>query len=661
MYKKSLIVFLFLVFRLFSVSGQDNYLYSYLKGEIRGEEQVLTKPFGTGSITVFAYGDKYYHKTLGIMLHDEYGKLVGFKKVSTVAIVDPIHLLVVGERAYVIGQTGSSGTGNPANGGFFMILDKEGSPISFLGFNLKNASVDYISDLVFSEKNQKFLALGFHSEPSPGGGYANVYQFDLNGNLERFKQLHRSGTYASMTALDDGTYTIHRGECNRIMLNADLSVKKIDRVVLRRYEYIDFTTPLSRDSVLILSSNPIGTGEHSYGVYLWNPQNDTFKGLVEFQNLALPPDIIGDKILVRTQFPTYNYYLFDRKFKLLNSIAFPISNNCFGGTLVCDNELLAIYEKDTNEIFVAKTSNWKLPVSGIAATAVTTMDSVGFISPDHSIILDEKEIPFNTNTYNFRVEQLSLDPLIIEADTNCTLFDFDKDSLYLCNQQTALIYPKEYVKKCRPPGVSRNYLWNNGETVVNNAISTTGWFALEIRENGCLQKDSIYIDFDSAQVKVTGDSLFCMEIDQGVRLSASATVPSVFWNSDTIPDTTYFADKQGWYSAKVSTEKGCSTKDSIYVRELCEPLLYIPNSFTPDGDGINDYFCPSILFAEDIEMTVYSRWGEELYKSKGESPCWDGQVKSNGVSSGLYNWSLTFTATQSGERKLMRGTFTIAR
>jgi gliding motility-associated-like protein len=75
----------------------------------------------------------------------------------------------------------------------------------------------------------------------------------------------------------------------------------------------------------------------------------------------------------------------------------------------------------------------------------------------------------------------------------------------------------------------------------------------------------------------------------------------------------------------------CSTTDSIWVKRDC--YLNIPNSFSPNADGLNDYFLPRELLSSGLKsfsMNIYNRWGENIFTTSSiDGRGWDG--KYNGV------------------------------
>jgi len=66
---------------------------------------------------------------------------------------------------------------------------------------------------------------------------------------------------------------------------------------------------------------------------------------------------------------------------------------------------------------------------------------------------------------------------------------------------------------------------------------------------------------------------------------------------------------------------------------------FIPSAFTPDNDGDNDYFYPSIIGGNSYNMKIYNRWGEIIYNE--DNGTWDGKLNNNAVKDGLYCYSIS--------------------
>ena len=72
-----------------------------------------------------------------------------------------------------------------------------------------------------------------------------------------------------------------------------------------------------------------------------------------------------------------------------------------------------------------------------------------------------------------------------------------------------------------------------------------------------------------------------------------------------------------------------------------EDLLYVPNSFTPNGDGINDGFAPSDVFGIIHTFDIYNRWGEVIWSAENGNSVWDGTYNGQLVPDGVYTWQIS--------------------
>lgn len=96
-------------------------------------------------------------------------------------------------------------------------------------------------------------------------------------------------------------------------------------------------------------------------------------------------------------------------------------------------------------------------------------------------------------------------------------------------------------------------------------------------------------------------------------------------------------DKPGSYSLTVQDSLGCRVKQLVQLRQPCADGLYVPNSFSPNGDGLNDEL-RVWSEAEGLVLTrfsVYNRWGTVLYSTSGGGGLQSGQVLWSGLIDGV--------------------------
>ncbi len=104
------------------------------------------------------------------------------------------------------------------------------------------------------------------------------------------------------------------------------------------------------------------------------------------------------------------------------------------------------------------------------------------------------------------------------------------------------------------------------------------------------------------------------------------------------------------------------TTYSNIAEVIQKPLVYVPNAFSPNGNGLNDLFIPSSGFIDvvDYNFAVFNRWGEMIFQTSDATQGWDGRYKNHKCEPDVYVWLLTFK-TASGQFIDQKGTVTLLR
>ncbi|MNY02479.1 hypothetical protein D3C86_1350510 [compost metagenome] len=87
-----------------------------------------------------------------------------------------------------------------------------------------------------------------------------------------------------------------------------------------------------------------------------------------------------------------------------------------------------------------------------------------------------------------------------------------------------------------------------------------------------------------------------------------------------------------------------------------DPIFEIPNIFTPNGDGDNDFFEFVVTNYSNIEFSILNRWGNVIYHASGLNPKWDGKVNGTAPTDGVYFVIYKIT-TMNGEKNVEGQTF----
>ncbi len=164
---------------------------------------------------------------------------------------------------------------------------------------------------------------------------------------------------------------------------------------------------------------------------------------------------------------------------------------------------------------------------------------------------------------------------------------------------------------------------------------------------------------------------FC-EGDQATIQAATlpnqyATLTAYLWSTcSTLTDIHVRNPGLYWLNAQTPCY---NLADSTWaVQDFCESYLWIPNAYTPDGDGINDYFefkgAP-----EPVTLYIFDRWGQQVYYSNKYQNNWDGTFQGNYLPAGIYTYVIEYLyinnngqdPNPTGSKRQVRGTVSILR
>ncbi len=163
-------------------------------------------------------------------------------------------------------------------------------------------------------------------------------------------------------------------------------------------------------------------------------------------------------------------------------------------------------------------------------------------------------------------------------------------------------------------------------------------------------------------VNLGRDTTICPHGD-AIKITNEVYDPAVtyLWSTGQTGAAIVINDTGNYWLRGVSSG-GCTAADSLLVSNAC--YLNIPNSFTPNGDGMNDYFFPRQLLASRVEkfsMKVFNRWGETIFETTNvNGRGWDGSLNGKNQNTGTYIYTIIATIEGLGEQKY-QGNVTLLR
>ncbi len=283
---------------------------------------------------------------------------------------------------------------------------------------------------------------------------------------------------------------------------------------------------------------------------------------------------------------------------------------------------------------------------------------------DTIIILDECGQPLPTQNVNFAV-----------ADTVSARFTYT--ATMGCQQNN-------YLFSHNGAGGVNSYNWTFNNTIrattpsyrINFLSSSTNTIALRVSNGTCTDSVSQQLVLNN-QVKAAftiADSILCPEDKLAVVNTSTGQIDQWRWQFDALASTALkdpppfqfpFNGRESYYRVRLTATNlpmACSDSTDKIVRVLNHCLIEVPNAFTPNNDGLNDFFSPhNALKADNYIFSIFNRWGQLVYQTNNWKDRWDGKVNGQLQASGIYVWQLSYTQRDTKQAIYKKGTVMLIR
>lgn len=192
------------------------------------------------------------------------------------------------------------------------------------------------------------------------------------------------------------------------------------------------------------------------------------------------------------------------------------------------------------------------------------------------------------------------------------------------------------------------YMWSTGAVGLYIYADQPGTYKVKVRSGNCWAEDEINIAFHpDVFTKLGSDYFICEDDEELVKLDAGEGFVNYKWTPT--HDTTQWiiVKNTGEYFVKVTDHFGCPGNDNARVKRRCGVLLYFPNIFTPNKDGLNDAYMPLGNDVTAFNISIYNRWGELVFKSERLDISWDGTVNGKPARDGVYVYQAEYQGYKS--------------
>ena len=130
--------------------------------------------------------------------------------------------------------------------------------------------------------------------------------------------------------------------------------------------------------------------------------------------------------------------------------------------------------------------------------------------------------------------------------------------------------------------------------------------------------------------------------------------PPIGLSNSYIPNPVLVHNRDQEYILEVGSNT-CIDRDTVFIKYYKGPDVYIPNAFTPNGDGRNDFFSIVPVQIKTKRFAIFNRWGSLIFQTLDGKSKWDGKVNGIPQPSGTYVW-LYEGEYSSGEKIIKKGT-----
>lgn len=329
-------------------------------------------------------------------------------------------------------------------------------------------------------------------------------------------------------------------------------------------------------------------------ITIGNFRDDASSGIIPFTNAA-----------AQCPLNAAYYYVDDVKLELINEQIY-----ITGDSIICPGNSTTLYAHSNTITWWSLSNDPSTPISTSPTITINPTVNTTYI--------------LNGIFYRDSITVYIIPPPVVELGNDTTICEENFVPLDVTNSNST-------------------YTWSTGETSPSIIAGQNQLYWVEVDNGGCTATDSIKISvLTNLPVNLGSDTIYCSLHNDYITLNAGIGT-SYLWLPGSETTQSIVVNQPGTYSVIVNHQNGCTKDTSISIQEICEPEIFIPSSFTPNNDGINDILLIAGNSFESFQLQVYNRWGSLVFETNNPARGWDGAINDNPSPMGVYAWFLNYS------------------
>lgn len=210
---------------------------------------------------------------------------------------------------------------------------------------------------------------------------------------------------------------------------------------------------------------------------------------------------------------------------------------------------------------------------------------------------------------------------------------------------------------------------SSAQNPTNICFDVSGTHEIKLVTSNAFGSDSLikYVTvFQTQQVFVGNDTT--IQLGQSVNLNATGLssngvyswTPPIDLSCITCPNPISTPEETITYTVITTDSNGCKSTDNINIIVLFENVIFVPNIFSPNGDGINDILFVRGKGVEKLKFFIYDRWGEKVFETTSLDVGWDGSFRGKDMNKAVFVYYLEATFID-GQEVTQKGDITLVK